>query len=829
MLSAVSCLAQQVRIQTLTEEWTLNEAGNNKLYPVKVPSTVHRALFLNAAIADPFMGNNEKDLQWIGERDWEYKTRFDRIDDSRNNQVFLELTGLDTYADVYLNGKSILAADNMFRLWSVEVSDLLKSKNNELRIVFHSAERYAKSLASRQPYQLPESPRVLVRKAAFHFGWDFGPKYVTCGVWKPVNLVYVKSSRLKNAVFTTDYKDKTGFVNPAFDIYSVKDQNINVTVKVAGKEYQHPFTVKKGDNNLKMPPIEIQSPRLWWPNGHGEPYLYDMEVAMTDASGNAEKLKKKIGIRSITLINAPYSDGTETFFFRVNGIDMFMKGANYIPQNIFQDAVTPAQYEHTIQMAKDAHMNMLRVWGGGIYEDDRFYELCDQAGMLVWQDFMFANGMFPGDSDFRESVRKEAEENVTRLASHPCIALWCGNNECSEGWNRWGWQEGMDEQTKQKIWADYQFIFNNILPRAVKDIMPGTAYWESSPRFGRGDERHTKEGDAHYWGVWHDGEPYYMYGVKVPRFMSEFGFQAYPDIATIRKIAQVQDSSAINRTSPLIQNHQKHKRGEELITTYMNKDYHTPKDDQSYIYLSMVQQAEIIRYGMEAQRRKMPDCMGSLYWQLNDCWPAISWSSIDFYQHPKALYYTARRSMAPVAFVPVNEKGIFMLYIASDLHDTVSATIKVRGLDFRGKNIYQQDIQTILEPSKVKSYYSIPMKTLFNLNLPDNAYAHLELYIHDTLVQEYNNYFNKPVDIHLLKPNYKTSLVEAPGGYRLDISSNVLARAVYLWSDGGRIDFSDNFFDLNPGQVKSVLLKTDLDIRAIRDKIKYISVYDTYN
>ena len=329
-----------------------------------------------------------------------------------------------------------------------------------------------------------------------------------------------------------------------------------------------------------------------------------------------DQIEAKTGLRTVELATEKDAIGS-AFYFKINGIPVYAKGANYIPQNSFQTVVTEKHYEQLLNDVVGANMNMLRVWGGGIYENDLFYELADEKGLLIWQDFMFACAMYPGDPEFLETVQQEAIQNVKRLRNHPAVVLWCGNNESAEGWRRWGWKKGRSKAEKNEIWSHYLKLFDSILPSTVQSYSD-TPYWESSPLFGRGNKKHLTQGDAHDWWVWHDGYPFEHFESNIPRFMSEFGFQSFPSLETIKFINQ---SDTISFNSDAFKNHQKHAKGFSLIQDYMLRDYKIPSKPEDYVYVSQLLQARGIVKGIEAQRRSRPHCMGSLFWQLNDCWP----------------------------------------------------------------------------------------------------------------------------------------------------------------------------------------------------------------
>ena len=459
---------------------------------------------------------------------------------------------------------------------------------------------------------------MFTRKAQFQYGWDWGPKLNTMGIWKEVSLQAWDDSRIENVYLRKDsYTEKEARFTAIITLTSSPEESTSVQVFADGQDFSLQIPTGKQTNQFEIP-ITIEDPIFWWPHNLGTPHLYEVEVQLVQDGIVRDEVIVNHGVRNVSLI-AEKDEHGQSFYFDVNGIPVYMKGANYIPQHSLQNRVTEAHYENLLQDAVDANMNMLRVWGGGIYENDVFYDLCDEKGILVWQDFMYACAMYPGDEAFLENAKQEAEDQLVRLRNHPSIVLWCGNNENSEGWHRWGWQDGKTQAQKDKIWEDYLKLFDSILPAEVAKHTQ-IDYWESSPKYGRGNPKYQFEGDAHDWWVWHDGYPFEHFEDFVPRFMSEFGFQSFPSMDAMKFINQ---SEEIQIDTEGMRSHQKHHRGYELIDLYMERDYKVPENDEDYVYVSQLVQARGMRMGIEAHRRAKPYNMGTLYWQLNDCWPGL--------------------------------------------------------------------------------------------------------------------------------------------------------------------------------------------------------------
>jgi len=556
--------------------------------------------------------------------------------------------------------------------------------------------------------------------------------------------------------------------------------------------------LEHGNGTVKIP-LSINQPELWWPIGHGNQKIYEFTAEILDNDKTIASLKTKTGLRTIELTTEKDSLG-ESFQFRVNGRDIFMKGANYVPQDNLQNRVSKNKYEKLLQSTVDANMNMLRVWGGGIYDEDIFYELCDSLGVLVWQDFMFACAMYPGDPSFLENVEQEANENVKRLRNYACIALWCGNNENSEGWHRWGWQDPLTELQQEEVWTAYKNVFNDILPKSVGENC-NTPYWESSPMLGRGDPKHQFSGDAHYWGVWHDAEPFEVLKQKVPRFMSEFGFLSFPSVETLDSISFKEDQ---NLSSESLKNHVKHTRGLSLINQYLERDYSIPEDFEKFVYVNQVMQAEGIALGLKAHRRAKGYCMGTLYWQLNDCWPSASWSSIDYYGRWKAMHYLAKRAYSPILISSeMTISGDINIYVVSDINMSLQDTLESVLLNMKGDTLWQTKQPSTLEANEAKLINQIPLAITSTHDLTKTVLV-------NRLKTEGSRevfFFKSSKELALQKPELDYEVSKNGDEYVLSIQSDVVTRSVFL--HGVDTHLSDNYFDLLPGEIKEIKIESE--------------------
>ena len=541
----LNLLAQSI---TLKANWTYKGTDSSVWRKTGCTSTIHTSLLNDKLIPDPFYRDNENKLQWIADQNWEYATHFDVKHNFKTfSSVLLKFEGLDTYTDIFLNDVKILSTDNMFRTYTIDVKSWLKIKNNTLRIVFFSAKKITDSLAKQSNLLRPcENNRNYVRKAQYNFGWDWAPCLITCGVWRPVKLIYGEDAK------------------PAMARYA---------------------------------PVKL--------------------VQENDSIG-------------------------QSFYFTVNGKPTFMKGANWIPADVFLPRLTKQRYRQLLLAAKEANFTMLRVWGGGIYEDDAFYDLCDSLGIYVWQDFMFAGAMYPGDSSFLDNVKQEVTDNILRLRKHKCIVLWCGNNEIDEAWHNWGWKEQyhLTSADSTKLWNDYRTLFHQLIPSLVKQYDSGRQYIASSPLYGWGRQQSMTHGDSHYWGMWWGMDSISMMSKKIPRFMSEYGMQAMPNIESIRRFATNAD---MDTSSVVMKIHQKHPTGFKTLNNYLQMEKIPVTDFASFISATQELQCRALETAIKAQRHSNGRCMGSLLWQFNDCWPVCSWSIVDYYGRKKKGYETVKK------------------------------------------------------------------------------------------------------------------------------------------------------------------------------------------
>jgi beta-mannosidase len=789
-------------------DWQFRRVGAGVWRPAKVPGCVHADLMRCGEIPDPFWADNEQKVQWVEEEDWEYRCHFSHVE-SDTRKRFLVAEGLDTSVTVFLNGRLLARADNMFVRHRWRVDRHLVTGRNELILRFESPMKYIRRVRrSHRPFDHQDwvGGCTRIRKQQSSFGWDWGPRLATSGIWLPI---YLESGEPGIGDFrvTQNFRGRDALVGlqfagrPSGDVRAVLSRNGET---VAGGAW---------DGVLK-----VRDAALWWPNGEGEQPLYDLRLERWDGGRVTAVEERRIGLRTVRLQQKPDARG-ETFEFVVNGRRIFAKGANWIPAHAFVAGLERSDYEPLLQSAVDANMNMLRVWGGGIYEHGCFYDLCDELGLLVWQDFMFACTLYPGDAQFLRSVRKEAVQQVRRLRNHACLALWCGNNEIE-----------ILPQNKALLESDvryrraYDAIFGNILPGVVAEECPAIFYHRSSPlgsqNCGVPHSERRQWGDAHNWDVFHSKAPLETYEKSAHRFVSEFGMQAFvtPEVA-----ATFCDRSDFSITSEPMENHQKHPCGNEVILDYVLRRYRFPRDYASLAYLSQLNQAEAMRMAIEHFRRDAPHTMGALYWQFNDCWPAASWSGLEFGGRWRALHYELRRLFALILLCPkmsgrvvrgqgnqlLKETGKVDLWMACDAADGTAGDLEWSVLDWEGKVRLSGTARVRLRHLESLSFGRLDFRELLAGELPPEQCYFRCRYLPKTGASlEVVRFFLAPRYLALPKvvPEWRIQVVSKTFA-TVEVSAPAFLHAVAIEGFPGIGRITDNFFDLEKGAKKTVGLE----------------------
>ena len=826
-------------VKNLHEGWKFRQARLTNWYPATVPGVVHTDLLQNKIIEDPFFRLNERGLQWIDKEDWVYETCFTLAAGMmRKENMELVFEGLDTYADVYLNDECILKANNMFRRWSIPVRQYIREENNILKVYFHSPVKIDVPKWDALPYQYPASNdqsengglfnkkiSIFARKAGYHYGWDWGPRLVTSGIWRPVYIRAWSDLRI-NDVFIEQKEVGAGraVIAGHVELDADKDMDgvlVTITDEATGRvlgEWQ--ADLKRGTNRVTVDFV-LHKPKLWWSNGLGEPFLYRFRTDIIAGGELLDSKTERVGIRSLKVVHQPDKDG-HTFYIELNGRPVFAKGANYIPLDNFLPRVTPENYKRTILDAAGVNMNMLRVWGGGIYENDVFYDLCDEHGIMIWQDFMFACSMYPAEGALLDNIHQEAVDNVKRLRNHACIALWCGNNECQDAWLGWGWKREIERQNKEyadKIWAQYRQQYHVTLPGVVREYAPGTFYWPSSPFAFEGEMSGTTDGDRHYWSVWHGKAPISDYDSEKSRFFSEYGFQSFPEFESVKRYAPYPEDWDIR--SEVMMSHQRggdHANG--LIETYLLNEYKKPRDFRAFLYMNHVLQGDAIKTAIESHRRQMPYNMGTLFWQHNDCWPVASWASRDYYGRWKAQHYYVRKAYDDILISPVVEGDDLKVYAVSDRLENTSGRLQLQVCQFDGTVVHHWGKSVGISGNDSRVCFSAPLAKLLEGANRGTVYVRVDYTDKSGRVYHNNYCLGKQKDMDYPKVDLQTEVRSIEGGYEVTVSADKFARAVCLSVADNESVYSDNYFDVQPKSSVQVQVRTRLSAEAFNGSLR---------
>ena len=808
-----------------------------------VPGSVQRDLLAHKLILDPYWRDDEARVQWVGLSDWTYRTHF-TVDTATAARKHVELVfdGLDTFADVYLNGHKLLTADNMFRRWRIPVKAWLRAGTNTLEVKLYSPIEHLQPWLLKQPYALPgefdsafgDEPKGkqtanYVRKAAYQYGWDWGPRIVTEGIWQDVGLESWDTLRLADfhvaqPSVTAEVAKLQARLAILSDVAGVAHIALRWRAPDGSRHaLDRDVTLKPGDNTIAIP-VEIAHPERWWPVGYGEPNLYDFHVEVTMGGKRLASADRETGLRTVALRRRKDAWG-KSFAFVVNGVPIFAKGANFIPPDIFPTRATPAHIRRLLESARDANMNMLRVWGGGYYLPDDFYVTADKLGLMVWQDFMFGGAIPPSDKAFRDNVQVEAIRQVERLRDHPSIVLWCGNNEVETGWESWddrkAFKKSIMPAQRKQIEQGMRELFDRTLRGVVAKYEPDVPYWPSTPGTDyEGPVNVTDNGDYHYWNVWSgDALPVTAYLDVTPRFMTEYGLQSMPVMATIDRFTEPSDRTM---DSKVMRAHQKYDsgNGNRRLLKYVEREFGQPKDFAALDYLSQVMQAEGIQLAAEHLRASRPRSMGSLYWQLDDDWPGITWSSIDYFGRWKMLQYHARRFYAPVMIAALRDHGSTRVTLVSDRTTPMAVEWRVRVMDFSGRVLGRKETAVRLQPLSATRVGAFSDAELLHGADPRATFAVFELFVGGRVASRNLVFFDQPKNLALPSPQIRTQLARTNSGYALMLDSDKLAREV--WVSFGDLDarLSDNALDLLPGQHVVLQVHSNASLATLRAALK---------
>lgn len=795
--------------------WKFKNASDSNWLPAKVPGDVLTDLLNNHKISDPFFRKNEKQIYPLELADWVYSTQFN-IDPKifSQDEIQLYFEGLDTYSDIYLNDSLILQTNNMFRSWTINCKTFIHFKDNRLRIIFHSPVKIGLEKLGQNRYPLPtmeeQAPEEkqtspFTRKASFQYGFDGGPRLLNAGIWKPIHLIGWSSCNISDIYLQPKLISKeVARYNAICSITSIKSDNITIELDVNKKlvVQRSNVSLKKGENLINIS-FAIENPNLWWTNTIGSPYLYNVDIKLYSKNIIIDEKHKLLGVRTIELVQKPDSIGT-SFYFKLNGVPVFMKGANYVPTNALLSRNNQPNYKRIISDAVNSNMNMLRIWGGGIYENDSFYDYCDSLGILVWQDFMFASSMLPGDKATIENVRQEALENVKRLRNHACIALWCGNSELQVDW-QYLWKNNYPKDQADIIQKSNDSIFNNVLKNVVNIYDEQTPYWVSSPSVENDKLPDSNSGDEHDWSVWYNGASFEGYGDNPGRFVSEYGVQSFPSITSLNKStiptdlkfkSEIIDWKQRNTFSEFIP----YTSGNDIINKYILANFKSPTSFERFVFLSQISQSIGLQTAIQHHRINKPKNMGSLLWQFNDCWPGITWSTIDFYGNWKPAAYTVKESFKPIVIIPELEDYKINITAVNDLLIAYDAILMIKLIDFKGSILFVKQIPVKIPANKSTLLISLKEKDVLGINKLNTCCLLTQLNLPSKTLDQNILYFAEPKKLLLPLPKIDIKVNEAVKGYNIILKSDVFVRNVFLETHNKPCIFPENNIELLPGK-----------------------------
>ena len=825
----------------LKESWYMKGEKDQNVYPATVPCSVLSCLIEAGEIADPFVGTNEYEVRDLFWKDYEFETKFiiekEQFDEDHIDLIFY---GLDTLTEIYLNGTMIGNTSNMHRTYRMPAKEYLAEGENSLKILFHSPLQYIKD------YQYEEGKEItfvntgtipgsqLLRKAHSMLGWDWGAQLPDAGIFRDIELVAYSSPLIDEVMFHQEH-----------ELGNVRIQTTvllgNTRGMGAGKPYFITVRIEDPDGNKLSEEVHevsgettiftntIENPLLWWPNGYGEQPLYVVTCQLNDEHIKLEEKNFKIGLRTLTVSRQKDEWGSE-FAFEVNGIKIFTKGANYIPEDCVYPHIDQKRLDHLTDSAIRANYNCLRIWGGGYYPSDEFYDLCDKKGLIIWQDFMFACNAYDVTEEFADNVTAEVIDNVRRLRHHACLGLWCGNNEIESAWVNW---DGFKKE-KPALKADYIKLFEYIIPNALKEAKTDAFFWPSSPSSGGNFDNPDDEnqGDTHYWAVWHGLLPFSDYRKHYFRFCSEFGFQSFPSIKTVNYYTEEGDQ---NIFSEVMESHQKNNAANGKMLYYLSESFCYPKDFTSLLYATQILQATAIKYGVEHFRRNRGRCMGSLYWQINDNWPVASWSGIDYFGRWKALHYFAKRFYAHIAGSLLVEGNKAEVWVQNETRDfvTIKATLTLKNLMF--SELDQIEAELEIEPLTAVKIMQRDYEEIFNSNLKNTVFCEMAItYPNGNKITEAET-FVPYKHIKLPNPEIEVQVAEVKDAYEIALKSQSFAPFVELDFTQADAIFEDNYFCITGAEpVKIRLEKSDiwnideLNAEKIKSILSVRSLRDTY-
>ncbi|MFM7078467.1 MAG: glycoside hydrolase family 2 protein [Bacteroidota bacterium] len=792
-------------------EWTLSNVNTDTtrsivINQVKVPDFVQLEL-KSRNIMELFSAYPGADVysvyDSIAKEIWRYQTLLN-ISDSiyRYSNIDLVFEGIDTFGEIYINDSLVERTDNMFRTWRIPAKRYLKSGNNKLSIMLLPVESQGILLKQKTPYVLPASDPVsplispFVRKAPYQFGWDWAPRCLTTGLWRPVSLEAYDGFRINSMhVRLVELVDSIAWMDAAIDIANTMQLG-DVVIKIGDSFRQ--FRLSGNDTTVHVP-FKVANPKLWWPNGMGKQNLYDFKALAFVDGLLLDSVSIKTGIRSSELVMEKDSIGT-SFFFKINGLPVFAKGANYVPNGHFPGTEGDAKRLQLLQDAATVGMNMIRVWGGGVYEDNRFYQICDSLGLMVWQDFMFACAMYPVDSLFISNVELEAADQLRRLRNHPSIVLWCGNNESDVAWKNWGWQKqyGIVPEDSIIIRKGYEALFQDKLPSLVQKFQPGVPYVHSSPLSNWGKREYFNHLNMHYWGVWHGEEPIDSFKVNIPRFMSEYGMQSFP---SYKKMVEANNGLIPDLDGSFIANRQKSYKGNKLLLKYIEEKYGPVRSVEELCYLSQLHQADAMTMAIESHRLNQGKCMGTLYWQLNDVWDGASWSTLESDGKWKAAHYDLNRLYGNQILMVDQSNDTVVVFGQQFIDDGKTYDLQWQVVSFAGDVISKGAIRTSVASTYKNTIFKYALKDLIRSADPSDSYLQLNLIQSDTVVASKTHFFKSPIQLKLMPPEIRCKKLNPVSGNQIfELSCGQFTYGLMVDTDLTETRFSSNYFHLHPNK-----------------------------
>ncbi len=797
-------------VDTKVEGWLLAEA----------PLTAHTNLLANKLIPDPFMGVNEREVQWVNESEWWYRKEIELTPDVISKDVVeIAFESLDTFATIWVNDVKVGEANNMFTPWRFNIKQATKTGKNIVAIRFKPVSKIATELEEKHKDKYAclsadnFSARPYVRKAQYSFGWDWGPTLPTSGIWREAKVVAYDIARVGYVAGLPEEvsKDKAKVKLTAV-IHAAKEATVKVKFRLIGFDQKLEQTVDvnvKEGRNFADATLEVEKPMLWWPRGYGEANLYDAYAQVYADEELLDEGATKVGIRKIRLIQEPDEEG-KTFIFEINGQNVFCKGANWIPADSFLPKVNYQRYHKLLDYAAEANFNMLRVWGGGVYEADEFYDLCDSHGIMVWQDFMYACAGYPEEEWFLREAEREAMEAVLRLRGHPSIVVWCGNNENQ-------WLHSVLWRVRDRVGQLYgSQIYESLLLKVSQFLDPTRPYRPSTP-YGGEDSSGRHEGDRHNWEVWSQGIDYPAYLEDNGRFISEFGWQAPPTMKLLTAYIEKQD---LNPNSFAFKAHEKQTGGLELLKALLAIHYPVPLDMERFVLISQLNQADALKTAVMHWRSRMFKTSGCLIWQLNDCWPVVSWSLIDYGLNPKAAYYAVKHVCQPVIAPLLVKDGVVYGHVVNETALDLELTVKFEVARFNGESLHVEEKKVVASPYTAGLVFAVPMDTLPTRN---DSLLTITLEKDGQIIYQDTRTVAEPKNIQFPKPQITLNIIKADNRtFKITAQSSVYAKAVYIELDGLNGEFSDNFFDLTknvPGTLECHL-KEDVTVERFREALK---------